>query len=54
METIEISNFTDLPFGENTHQVAAIAKIEEGIDYEILSENKENDINYKHVLYRRK
>lgn len=26
METIEISNFTDLPFGENTHQVAAIAK----------------------------
>ena len=40
METIEISNFTDLPFGENTHQVAAIAKIEEGIDYEILSENK--------------
>ena len=23
-------------------------------DKEILSENKENDINYKHVLYRRK
>ena len=44
METIEISNFTDLPFGENTHQVAAIAKIEEGIDYEILSENK--DLTY--------
>ena len=36
METIEISNFTDLPFGENTHQVAAIAKIEEGIDLSLI------------------
>lgn len=40
METIEISNFTDLPYGENTHQYAAIAKIEDGLDYEILSQNK--------------
>ncbi len=40
METIEINNFTDLPFGENIHQTAAIAKIDEEIDYEILSENK--------------
>lgn len=41
METIEISNFTDLPYGENIHQYAAIAKIEDSLDYEILSENKE-------------
>ena len=41
METIEISNFTDLPFGENTHQVAAIAKIEEGFVYGIFSEYKD-------------
>lgn len=41
METIEISNFTDLPYGENIHQNAAIAKIEDSLDYEILSENKE-------------
>lgn len=40
METIEISNFTDLPYGENIHQSAAIAKIDEEIDYEILSKNK--------------
>lgn len=41
METIEINNFTDLPYGENLHQAASIAKIDEEIDYEILSENKE-------------
>lgn len=39
METIEISNFTDLPYGENVHQSAVIAKNDEQIDYEILSEN---------------
>ncbi len=36
METIEINNFTDLPFGENIHQTAAIAKIDEEIDNLIL------------------
>lgn len=41
MEKIEITKFTDLPFGANTHQSAAIAEIEDQIDYEILSENKE-------------
>lgn len=40
MEKIEISNFTDLPFGENVYQKATIAKIDDGVDYEILSENK--------------
>lgn len=44
METIEITNFTDLAYGENVHQVAAIAKIDDVIDYEILSENK--DLSY--------
>lgn len=41
MERIEITKFNDLPFGANTHQSAAIAEIEDQIDYEILSENKE-------------
>lgn|SRR5574344_153556 len=40
METIEINNFTDLPFGENIHQQAAIAKLENGLDYEILNEDR--------------
>lgn len=40
MEKIEISEFTELPFGENIYQQASISKIEDGIDYEILSENK--------------
>lgn len=40
METIEIKDFTDLPSGENSYQTGAIAPIEEQIDYEILSENK--------------
>ena len=40
METSEIKDFTDLPSGENSYQTGAIAPIEEQIDYEILSENK--------------
>ena len=35
-----IKDFTDLPSGENSYQTGAIAPIEEQIDYEILSENK--------------
>ena len=38
METIEITNFTDLPFGENINQAATIAPIENGIEYEIFSD----------------
>lgn len=41
METIEISNFKDLPCGENIYQAAAIGQIQDHLDYEILSENKE-------------
>ena len=41
METIELNEFMPLPFGENPNQVAVMAKIDDGIDYEILSQNKE-------------
>lgn len=41
METIEITNFSALNNGENLTQTAAVGQIENGIEYEILSENKE-------------
>ncbi len=41
MEVIEIKDFITLPCGENPHQIAAIAKIENGLNYDILSRNKE-------------
>ena len=41
METIEIKDFKDLSCGANSNQSAAIAPVENGIDYEILSRNKE-------------
>lgn len=44
MESIEISNFTELPFGENINQTAGISPIENGIEYEILSES--NTLEY--------
>lgn len=44
MESIEISNFTDLPFGENINQSAGIAPVENGIEYEILNDN--NSLEY--------
>ena len=40
MEIIEITNLKKLSFGANTNQSAAIAPIEQGIEYEILSNNK--------------
>ncbi len=40
MNTIEISNFSDLPCGENYNQEAFLAPVEDGISYNILSENK--------------
>lgn len=40
METIEINKFTALQCGENSYQAASIAPVDEQIDYEILSENK--------------
>ena len=41
METIEINNIENLACGANPHQTAGISKITEGIEYEILSRNKE-------------
>ena len=40
MENIEITNFKELPFGANINQSASIAPIEQGIEYEILSNNE--------------
>lgn len=40
METIEINNIESLPGGENPHQCAGISKISDGVEYEILSRNK--------------
>lgn len=44
METIEISNIESLPCGANPHQNAGISKIADGVEYEILSRNK--DLEY--------
>ena len=43
METIEITNLTDLQCGENQNQAAFIAPVEDGVEYEILSERKDLD-----------
>ncbi len=40
MNTIELNNFNQLPFGENVMQAAAISPVENGIEYEILSDNE--------------
>ncbi|MDE6138012.1 MAG: hypothetical protein K2F57_00915 [Candidatus Gastranaerophilales bacterium] len=40
MNTIEIKEFKELPFGENITQAAAISPVENGIEYEILSDNE--------------
>ena len=39
MENIELTNFEELSFGENTNQSAQISPVENGIEYEILSDN---------------
>jgi len=39
METIEINNFSELSFGENVTQPAMTASVENGIEYDILSDN---------------
>lgn len=39
MENIEITEFKNLPSGENSYQYAAISPVIGGIDYEILSDN---------------
>ena len=41
METIEISDFTQLTSGENPNQSAYISKSDGGIEYDIISRNKE-------------
>lgn len=43
MESIEINDIRDLACGENSHQAAGISKISEGVEYEILSRDKELD-----------
>lgn len=40
MNNIEINEFKELPFGENITQAAAISPVENGIEYEILSDNE--------------
>ena len=44
METIEINNIESLSCGANLHQAAGISKITDGVEYEILSRNK--DLEY--------
>lgn len=44
METIEINNIESLSCGANPHQCAGISKISDGVEYEILSRNK--DLEY--------
>ncbi len=44
METIEINNIESLPCGANPHQAAGISGISDGVEYEILSRNK--DLEY--------
>lgn len=44
MENIELTEFTQLPFGENINQSATISPIENGIKYEILSDS--NTLEY--------
>ena len=44
MEKIEIADFTPLASGENSHQHAYISKVENGVNYEILS--REKDLEY--------
>ena len=39
METIELKDFIELPYGENVTQSASISPVENGLEYEILSEN---------------
>lgn len=41
MEVIEIKDYKELESGENPHQSASIAPVNYGVDYEILSHNKE-------------
>ncbi|MBR1460563.1 hypothetical protein IJ596_02870, partial [bacterium] len=41
MEKIEICDFKELSNGENTHQKAYITPVEGGVEYDILSRNKE-------------
>ena len=39
METIELKDFIELPYGENVTQSASISPVENGLEYDILSEN---------------
>lgn len=54
MEVIEIGNIQDLSCGANEHQSAGISKITDGVEYEILSRNKNLDyidyINFSESL----
>lgn len=48
MENIEIKDFKDLQCGENIYQSACVAPVEGGVDYDILTENK--DLEYIDIL----
>ena len=39
METIELKDFIELPYGENITQSASISPIDNGLEYEVLSDN---------------
>ena len=44
METFELTNFRELPFGENITQNAVISEVPDGLDYEIIKES--NTLEY--------
>jgi phosphoribosylaminoimidazolecarboxamide formyltransferase/IMP cyclohydrolase len=46
MERLELNEYKELPFGENTHQQAGISAVSNGIEYEILSDNAIEYIDY--------
>lgn len=46
MELLEISNYKELPYGENVGQVASISPLEGGMEYEVLSDNSLEYLDY--------
>lgn len=48
METIEITKFENLPYGENVNQTAYLSPVENGIEYKILTD--EGNVEYVDYL----
>jgi phosphoribosylaminoimidazolecarboxamide formyltransferase/IMP cyclohydrolase len=46
MERLDLNEYKELPFGENSQQRASISSIENGIEYDILSEKDLEYIDY--------